>query len=110
MRKLILATLAAASMIGAAAPAMAYPTPYRADNIRTQIAQLDRAINRNDWHGRISDREATRLRNDLAGLHQRFQRYNNNGLSPSEMRDLDRRIQSLRNRLQVDKIDMDWHR
>lgn len=109
MRKVILTTLAAAGMISAAAPALAYATPHRAENIRTQIAQLDRTINRSDWHGRVSDREATRLRNDLASIHQRFQRYNYNGLSPSEMRDLDHRIQGLRNRLQMDKIDTRRH-
>lgn len=110
MRKLILATIAAATLAGAATPALAYPTPYRADTIRGQIAQLDRAINRSDWHGRITDREAARLRNDLAGIHQRFQRYNQNGLSQGEMRDLDRRVQNLRNRLQIDKIDGHWQR
>lgn len=110
MRKLILTAIAASTIIGTAVPAMAYSTPNRADAIRAQIAQLDRTINRSDWHGRISDREATRLHDDLAKIHQRFQRYNYNGLSQGEMRDLNRRIESLRNRLQMDKIDTRWHR
>jgi len=85
-------------------------TPARAQAIRNQIDELQRRIDRNDWRGRISDREARGLRKDVARLQNQFRDYNRNGLSNREMNTLQNRINNIRTRLRIERNDWDNRR
>lgn len=82
----------------------------RTNAIRQQITQLERRIERNDNRDRISEREATRLRRDVRDLRQQFRTFSRNGLTQSEFRTLERRIDQLRARLQMERHDRDGRR
>ncbi len=130
LTKIIVPALAALATIGSAGVASAQPyaahnapeqvqpgrydgrhhTPARAEAIRNQINELQRRIDRNDWRGRISDREARSLRNDVARLQRQFRSYNRNGLSNQEMRILQNRIDNVRTRLHMERNDRDNRR
>lgn len=103
--------LLAALVLGAASPAMAqygpnHRTPYRADQIRAQINELQVRIDRNDnRRNRLSPREAAGLRNDVRNLQATFRTYNRNGLNPAEMRTLNNRIGNIRTRLHIEARD-----
>lgn len=109
-RTLILPALAATIALGTVAPASARPTPARADNIRSEIAELQRAVNRSDNRDRISEREAAGLRRDVASLQSQFRAFNRDGLSSWEMRTLDNRARQIRARLHMERRDRDDHR
>jgi len=107
-KTLIAAVALAASL--AVAPAMAAGTPHRADAIRHQIDNLQRDVNRNDNRDRISEREAAALRREVDSLQGQFRTFNQGGLDNREMVTLERRIQNIRGRLQVERHDRDHHR
>ena len=100
---------ATAATLGAAMPAAAQ-TPGRANAIRSEIQQLQNRVNRNDWRGRISEREARALRSDVQRLSYNFRAYNRNGLNNWEMRTLQQQINSVRARLQMERRDSDNRR
>ena len=110
IRTLILPALAAAVALGSVAPASARSTPVRADGIRSEIAELQRAVNRNDNRDRISEREAAGLRRDVAALQSQFRAFNRDGLSNWEIRTLDNRIQHIRARLHTERHDRNDYR
>ena len=102
-KSLIAAALAAATLAGAAPPALAYPTPARSAMIAREIDKLDNAVARNDWRGNIGERAAWRMRRDVAQLRNEFRAYDRDGLNDREMNYLRSRIIDLRARL-------DWRR
>lgn len=109
--KSALVAAAAAATLGAALPAAAQMhTPGRANAIRSEIQQLQNRVNRNDWRGRISEREARALRNDVQRLSANFRTYNRNGLNNWEMRTLQQQINSVRARLRFERRDNDNRR
>lgn len=89
----------------------AYPasSQSRSAAINHRINELERAVNRNDGRNRISEREAASLRREVRELSQQFHRYDRNGLSKSEYRTLERRIERIRARLHVERHDRDRH-
>jgi hypothetical protein len=110
LTKIVAPALFAAMAMGAVSPAFAAPMPYRADTIRSQIAELQMRVNRNDSRNHISPREAASLRSDVARLQDQFRAYSRDGLSPVEYRALQGRIDNIRARLQVERHDRDNHR
>lgn len=111
LNKIAAPVLAAAMLIGAVSPAMAQQrTPYRADQIRAQIADLQQRIDRNDGRNRISQRESAGLRRDVRNLQQTFRTYNRNGLNNAEVRALTARIDNIRTRLHIERRDRDGRR
>lgn len=80
-------------------------TPHRADAIRSQIEDLRAAVKRHDRRDRISEREATALRRDVADLRDQFRAWKGNGLSDREMTLLERRIADIRARLNYERRD-----
>ncbi len=105
MRKLdwLAAPLLAAMVAGAAMPAMAYPTPERAEQIRVEIDRLQQAIEHNDWHGNLNDRQVWRLRQDVKDLRSKFRMYNRDGLSDREVQYLQDQIHYVRDRMHFDR-------
>ena len=111
MRKtatLIIPALLASMTVGAVSAEAR--TPARAEAIRHQIAQLDRAVDRSDWRDRISEREAAGIRRDVQNLQWQFRNYNRNGLNNREMAVLESRIHSIRARLHMERRDRDGRR
>ena len=80
-------------------------TPHRAEAIRSQIEDLREAVRRNDRRDRISEREATALRRDVADLRDQFRAWKGDGLSDREMTLLERRIAQIRARLRYERRD-----
>ena len=64
-------------------------------NINARQAQLDRRIERGLRTGRLTPREAARLRAEFYNIARLENRYRSNGLSPAERADLDRRFDRL---------------
>ena len=108
--KIVAPALFAAMALGAVTPAIAAPTPYRADTIRNEIAELQRRVERNDNRDRVSEREAAGLRRDVRRLRDDFRAYNRNGLSRGEYRTLTNRIDNIRTRLRLERRDWDNRR
>lgn len=123
MRKLtriVAPALVAVAMLGTAGAASAQPySGYgherhygggRVEAIRNQLNQLEQRVNRNDWRGRISDREAAGIRRELRDVREQFRMFSRNGLNVREFRVLQNRIDRLRDRLQFERHDRDGRR
>lgn len=122
MRKpiLIAATaLIAATGFGSAASAqpMAYghhnagrPTPVRDANIRNDIWQLNRNIDRAVARRTISKREATGLRRESAQLQRLYTSYARNGLTRAETSTLRARVDRVQYALRAERNDRDRRR
>jgi len=124
MRKLtriVAPALVAVAMLGTAGAASAQPYPGygherfagggpRIDAIRSQLNQLDQRVNRNDWRGRISDREAQGIRRELRETRDQFRMFSRDGLNNREFRVLQNRIDRLNVRLKVERNDRDGRR
>ena len=70
----------------------------RSDNIQRQIERLDR-------RNILSDREASRLRQDARELERRLRYVRQNGLRQTERYDIERRLARLEQRLARDARD-----
>ena len=84
-----------------------YWTPERSGAIRNQIWDLDRAVDRAARNRTITPREARNLRRDVANLRNQFQIYNRNGLTFQEVRVLQGRVNTVRARLRMERLDWD---
>jgi hypothetical protein len=118
--KIVAPALIAAMGIGAAAsvPAEAAPwnhnagrpTPVRDANIRTDINGLNRDIDRAAARRTISAREATGLRRQAVQVQRLYANYARNGLTPSEVRTLQNRVDQIRVALHMERRDWNNHR
>jgi len=84
-----------------------YWPPERGGAIRNQIWDLDRAVDRAARNRTITPREARNLRRDVANLRNQFQIYNRNGLTFQEVRVLQGRVNTVRARLRMERLDWD---
>jgi len=106
MRKILFAgplALAAAAVL--ATPAYAAPFVHEGGQIRYQINQLDRQIDRAQARHLLSPREANRLErqvSELRGLHANYQR---GGLTRGEVRALNQRIDTVQKNIQREIAD-----
>ena len=117
MRKFVIAAALAASTLAVAAPASAqyYPAPqgnaYGYNNygqvrrLQARVDQLQRQISHLDRRNILSDREASRLRQDSNQLEQRLRRAARGSLTQWESQDIERRIYRLENRIQREARD-----
>lgn len=123
MRKfLISAALVTAAVVAAPASAQYYPhhypnrpyddrgygQAYGRDGvwqIQRQFQQIDRRIEQGLRTGRISNREADRLYRQLRQTDRLLARYSRNGLSQWEYRDLQHRIDVLRQHVRYERRD-----
>lgn len=105
--KKFLAVAAAVGALAVAAPASAQSW----QNINARQANLDARIDAGVRNGDLTRNEAARLRDefrDIARLEVRYRA--SNGLSQAERRDLDRRFDSLSNRIRFERNDRDDRR
>lgn len=120
LTKIITPALVAIAALGTAGAASAQPfpdrdygrhqTPGRAEAIRSQIAQLEQRVNRNDRRDRISEREAAGLRREVRDIRDQFRVFNRNGLDNREFRTLQVRIDRAKARLHFERRDGDGRR
>jgi opacity protein-like surface antigen len=128
MKKIALATLAAATLAGAAGAAAAqqpygygyenhngYAYGHRWEdmgNINRRQAEIDRRIEWGIRNGSLTGREAWELRAESRDLARLEARYRYNGMSGWERADLDRRLDRLENRVyrQAHDDDRRWDR
>ncbi len=73
---------------------------YRGGTTERQLIQLNSEIRTGYQRGQISQREVSRLQDELRSIAQREQDYRRGGLSRAESDDLQRRIQMVRDRIQ----------
>lgn len=112
LNKIAAPALLAALALGAGSPAMAQHRDHQwnGNQIRAQINELERRVERNDGRNRISPREAQGLRRDIRALRNQYQAFNRNGLDRGEIRTLNTRIDNIRTRLRIERRDWDNRR
>ena len=112
MRKVFLSIIAA-SVAACAMPASAQnwriqPTIQR--QIQGDINQLTTQIQRAQQRRTISPREATGLRRQALQLQRTHDRYARNGLTRSEVAQLEQQVNALRQRLRLERRDWNGRR
>ena len=98
---------------GTAAPASAQA--WRLSNaasqeIRQDVNQIDRQVTQAEQRRRLSRREATSLHRQADALRVHYRRYAANGLSRNEVVTLERGINAIRERLNLNRRDWDGRR
>ena len=112
MRKIVL-SLVAMSTAFAAVPASAQMwriQPAVQRQIQGDINQLSTQIQRAQQRRTISAREATSLRRDALQLQKTHNRFARNGLDRNEVRQLEQQVNTLRQRLRLERRDWDGRR
>lgn len=111
MRKfLIAAPLALAAAATLATPASAASYTSSPAQVRKEIAQLDRQIDRAKERKTISWREARQLHNRVDQLEKLYVRYARNGFTRIELRVLDNRVDAVQRQLRIERHDNNDHR
>ena len=116
MRKFVIAAALAASALTAAAPAAAqwnapqgnaygYNNYGQVRRLDARIDAMQRQINNLDRRDILSEREASRLRNEARNLEQRLHYASRNGLNGREIYSVERGIQNLEVRIQREARD-----
>jgi hypothetical protein len=118
--KKLLAAAAAVSMLAVAAPASAqwrdrdrdyrYDRDYDRDGINAEQRQLERRIYQGMRSGRLSEREAGRLRAEFGHIVHLEARYRRNGLTRWERVDLNRRLDRLESLVTAEMRDRNNYR
>ena len=115
MRKFVLSVAAAAAAVTAtiAVPASAQAwrmQPAVEREIRQDINQLERRIDRAAQRRIISPREATSLRREADRLERTYYRFARNGFTRHEVAQLERGVNRLHQRLRIERRDWDGRR
>ncbi len=95
VNKLAIPALITALALGTAVPASAAGWGHNGGQLRSQIAQLDRQIDRAEHRRLLSWSEANRLERRVENLKDMHQRYARNGFTRAELRILDRRVETV---------------
>lgn len=110
LTKLISPALVAAVALTAAVPASAAPWVQDARQLRNEIVQLDRQIDRAEHRRLLSTREANQLERKVENLKDLHARYARNGFTRAELRILDQRIEIVKRQVQREIADRDSRR
>ncbi|MBB4858207.1 hypothetical protein HNO88_001526 [Novosphingobium chloroacetimidivorans] len=87
-----------------------HATPVRNSNIRADINGLNRDIDRAFARRTISNREATSLKRDAIQVQRLYQQYARNGLTRTETRTLQARVDRIHVALRAERRDRDNRR
>jgi hypothetical protein len=93
---------------GLNAPGPSTPTPQRSHQIRRELTNLDRTIDRAEARHRRSSQNARRLRRDVADIRRMHTRFSRNGLTSHQVRILQDRVNDVRRRLRMKQVN--WSR
>jgi len=119
LTKILAPAIAATLAIGAVAPATAAEwhrdtrseasryTPARNTSIRYEISDLRQDIARAAARRMISQREAIGLQRDVAGIQRLHTLYARNGLTRSELRILENKVERVKAELRMERYDRD---
>jgi hypothetical protein len=123
MKKSLILILAATAGLATAMPAQARDnrqdmrheaawqiTPARTSQIRQDISALGTAIDRAAARRTISRREATGLRRQATDVQRLYGQYARGGLTRTEVRNLQDRVNSVRVALRMERRDWDSRR
>jgi hypothetical protein len=112
MRKIMISlVMASAALTAVPATAQTWRTsPSVHREIRSDINQLDRRIERATERRTISRREAAGLRQQATNLKRLYLRFSRNGLDRREVAQLELQINRLHQRLRVERRDWDGRR
>ena len=112
MRKILLSIVLASTALGAVPASAQYwriqPTVQR--QIQSDINQLANRIQRAEQRRTISPREARSLRREAIQVQRLYNRYSRNGLTRSEVAQLESLVNRLRQRLRLERRDWDGRR
>jgi chromosome segregation ATPase len=102
--KRVTSALAASLALGIAVPASAaaWNAPGQ---LRQQIAQLDRQIDRAEANRTISRWEARQLDQRVANIRAMFNSYARGGFTRQELKNLDNRVDEVKRQLAIQKRD-----
>lgn len=106
MRKILISAMLLSSVAISAPAAAQYRGGgwgHQGANIERQLDQIERQIDRLRDRRLISRHEAARLERQAEQIDRLHDRYRRNGLSAGEHRDLQMRIQNLRQRVQAER-------
>ena len=105
MRKILISAMLLSTVAVSAPAAAQYRGGYgfQGGNIERQLDQIEQQIDRLRDRRLISRDEAFRLERRAEQIDRLHDRYRRNGLSPSEHRDLQSRIQNLRHQLRAER-------
>src|SRR4051812_49632186 len=78
---------------------------YNGANIQRELSQLRNQIHRGEDRDRLSNREERRLLNEVSRIDNLYSRYRRNGLDRREARDLEQRIQIVRQQIRAERRD-----
>ena len=109
MRKFIVSAAAIAAILGGAAPASAQAWQAQ-PQIQNDINQLDRQISRAVQRKTVSQREAAGLRREAIQLQRTYNGYSRGGLDRQEIARLQRQVNRLQGRLQLERRDSNRRR
>ncbi len=101
MKKIVMAAVAVSALAAALPAAAQYASSERADRI-------ERRIERGVQDGSLTWGEARRLRDQLSSVERLENRYQMNGLSGWEARDLDRRYDAVSAQLRIQRNDTQY--
>ena len=107
LNKLIAPALAVALTLGAAVPASAATWAHDAGNLRSEIAELSRQIDRAEHRHLLSSREANQLDRKVENLKDLHARYARNGFTRAELRVLDQRVDTVQRQINRQISDRD---
>lgn len=117
--KIVVPALIAALGLSVALPAQAQqyrqhdagrPTPVRDSNIRADINGLNRDIDRAAARRTISNREAASLKREAIQVQRLYSSYARNGLTRTETRTLQNRVDRIHVALRAERRDRDRRR
>lgn len=106
--KLTLLAITSTALLATPAAAQTWRVaPSVQQQIRSDINQLDRQIERSQQRRVISQREAQSLRRDALQLRRTLIRFSRNGLDRTEVRQLEISVNQVRQRLRLERRDWD---
>jgi len=104
-KKIVASALAASLALGVAAPASA--AVWNAGQLRQEINQLDRQIDRAEARRTISQREARQLDRQVDRLEDAFRAYARGGFTRYELASLNNGIDRVKSQLRAERRDFD---
>jgi hypothetical protein len=106
-KKSILFAAPLALAVGAVLATPAAAASWNPGQLRSEISQLDRQIDRAQRSGDLNRNEASRLRDQVDNLQSLYARYARGGFNRGELATLNQRVDAVQGRLEFNATDRD---